>query len=287
MPVTNFFAHIAAIPFEGCLNITVKKDGEQLTTSVLLQNDGCGDAAKNHIPPLILKGTAKELCEGFLDAITTPVAETSTLLVNMEQFLKGQETAKKNAAIEKKKTERVDKADKSDKPTTPEEIKEMKYKGIMAEVDKLEAAGKYREAWIKVPQAEEGTRRTELILDTPKTKNSIREIPISKDLLRILKPFKKIVNPSFFVLTNDAKPTEPRTYRSYYKNLMKELKMPEIKFHGLRHSFATRCIESNCDYKTVSVLLGHSNISTTLNLYVHPNMEQKKKAIEQMFKALR
>jgi integrase len=134
---------------------------------------------------------------------------------------------------------------------------------------------------------EDGMRRTELILDTPKTKNSIREIPLSKDLLRILKPFKKIVNPSFFVLTNDAKPTEPRTYRSYYKNLMKDLKMPELKFHGLRHSFATRCIESKCDYKTVSVLLGHSNISTTLNLYVHPNMEQKKKAIEQMFKTLR
>ncbi|MEC4077015.1 tyrosine-type recombinase/integrase [Myroides odoratimimus] len=134
---------------------------------------------------------------------------------------------------------------------------------------------------------ENGVRRTELILDTPKTKNSIRDIPISKDLLRILKPFKKIVNPSFFVLTNDTKPTEPRTYRSYYKKLMNELDMPELKFHGLRHSFATRCIESNCDYKTVSVLLGHSNISTTLNLYVHPNMEQKKKAIEQMFKTLR
>ncbi|RZL40783.1 MAG: site-specific integrase, partial [Pedobacter sp.] len=134
---------------------------------------------------------------------------------------------------------------------------------------------------------EDGIRRTELILDTPKTKNSIREIPLSKDLLRILKPFKKIVNPFFFVLTNDAKPTEPRTYRSYYKNLMKDLKMPGLKFHGLRHSFATRCIESNCDYKTVSVLLGHSNISTTLNLYVHPNMEQKKKAIEQMFKSLK
>lgn len=134
---------------------------------------------------------------------------------------------------------------------------------------------------------ENGTRKTELVLDTPKTKNSIREVPISKDLLRILKPFKKIVNPSFFVLTNDAKPTEPRTYRSFYKNLLKNLDIPEIKFHGLRHSFATRCIESKCDYKTVSVLLGHSNISTTLNLYVHPNMEQKKKAIEQMFKGLR
>ncbi len=133
---------------------------------------------------------------------------------------------------------------------------------------------------------EEGIRKTELILDTPKTKNSIREIPMSKDLLRMLKPIKKIVNNSFFVLTNEAKPTEPRTYRAYYKNLMKELGIPELKFHGLRHSFATRCIESKCDYKTVSVLLGHSNISTTLNLYVHPNMEQKKKAINQMLRGL-
>ena len=134
---------------------------------------------------------------------------------------------------------------------------------------------------------EDGDRKTELILDTPKTKNSIREIPMSRDLLRMLKPLKKIVNSSFFVLTNDAKPTEPRTYRSYYKNLMKDLNMPDLKFHGLRHSFATRCIESKCDYKTVSVLLGHSNITTTLNLYVHPNLEQKKKCIDQMFKALR
>lgn len=130
-------------------------------------------------------------------------------------------------------------------------------------------------------------RKTELILDTPKTKNSIREVPMNKDLLKMLKPIRRIVNPSFFVLTNDAKPTEPRTYRTYYKNLMSALGMPGLKFHGLRHSFATRCIESKCDYKTVSVLLGHSNISTTLNLYVHPNMEQKRKAIDQMFKGLK
>jgi integrase len=131
------------------------------------------------------------------------------------------------------------------------------------------------------------TRKTELILDTPKTKNSIREVPMNKDLIKMLKPIKKIVNQSFFVLTNDSKPTEPRTYRSYYKRLITALGLPDLKFHGLRHSFATRCIESKCDYKTVSVLLGHSNISTTLNLYVHPNLEQKKKAIDQMFKGLK
>lgn len=134
---------------------------------------------------------------------------------------------------------------------------------------------------------ENGYRHTELILDTPKTKNSIRDIPMNKDLLKMLKPIRKIVNNTFFVLTNDIKPTEPRTYRNYYKKLLLGLGIPELKFHGLRHSFATRCIESNCDYKTVSVILGHSNISTTLNLYVHPNMDQKKKCIEQMFKNLR
>jgi integrase len=134
---------------------------------------------------------------------------------------------------------------------------------------------------------DEGIGKTELILDSPKTKHSIREIPMSRDLLKMLKPIKKVVNNKFFVLTNDAKPTEPRTYRSYYKKFMQALDMPQLKFHGLRHSFATRCIESKCDYKTVSVILGHSNISTTLNLYVHPNLEQKKRCIEQMFKALK
>lgn len=133
----------------------------------------------------------------------------------------------------------------------------------------------------------EGDRRyTEIIIDSPKSKNSIREIPMTKELFRIIKPLKKVVNPSFFVLTNSNTPTEPRTYRNYYKRLIRDLGIPLIKFHGLRHSFATRCIESNCDYKTVSVLLGHSNISTTLNLYVHPNMEQKKKCVEQMFKSI-
>ena len=155
------------------------------------------------------------------------------------------------------------------------------------DVDTDNGVIKIRRTIQRIYTIDEGGRKTELILDTPKTTNSIREIPMSKDLLRMLKPIKRIVNSKFFVLTNDAKPTEPRTYRTYYKNLMKELGLPQLKFHGLRHSFATRCIESKCDYKTVSVLLGHSNISTTLNLYVHPNLEQKKKAIDQMFRALK
>ena len=133
---------------------------------------------------------------------------------------------------------------------------------------------------------EKGMKHTELVIGTPKTKNSIRDIPMSRELLKIIRPLKKVMNDDFYVLTNEAKPTEPRTYRNYYKQLLKQLNIPNLKFHGLRHSFATRCIESQCDYKTVSVILGHANISTTLNLYVHPNMEQKKKCINKMFKCL-
>ena len=129
-------------------------------------------------------------------------------------------------------------------------------------------------------------KHTELVINTPKTKNSYREIPMSRELLSLIKPLKKVVNGDYYVLTNEPKPTEPRTYRKYYKQLMEKLNIPKLKYHGLRHSFATRCIESNCDYKTVSVLLGHSNISTTLNLYVHPNMDQKKRCIAKMFKSL-
>lgn len=129
-------------------------------------------------------------------------------------------------------------------------------------------------------------KHTELIVNTPKTKNSCRDIPMCKELMAIVKPLKKVVNDDFYVLTNEEKPTEPRTYRNYYHRLMKRLGIPRLKYHGLRHSFATRCIESNCDYKTVSVLLGHANITTTLNLYVHPNMEQKKRCISKMLKSL-
>lgn len=138
---------------------------------------------------------------------------------------------------------------------------------------------------IYLPDGKKG--HTELVVGPAKSASSIRSIPMTRDVIRMIKPWKRIVLGNHYVLTNSPFPTEPRTYRNHYKRLMQELGLPEMKFHGLRHSFATRCIESECDYKTVSVLLGHSNIGTTLNIYVHPGMEQKKKCMEQMSRALR
>lgn len=154
------------------------------------------------------------------------------------------------------------------------------------DVDTAEGVIKVRHTLQRIYIIEGETRHTELLLDTPKTINSVRDIPMSSELLKMLKSLNKVVNENYYVISNDIKPIEPRTYRNYYKKLCKQLDIPELKFHGLRHSFATRCIESKADYKTVSVLLGHSNISTTLNLYVHPNKEQKKKTIDKMLRSL-
>ena len=128
---------------------------------------------------------------------------------------------------------------------------------------------------------------TELVEDAPKTVSSKREIPLTRELVSCLRPAKKLVKENYYVISGSPAPIEPRTFRAYFKKLTRDLGLPSIRFHGLRHSFATRCIESKCDYKTVSALLGHSDISTTLNLYVHPNLEQKRRCIDTMIKLLK
>lgn len=128
-------------------------------------------------------------------------------------------------------------------------------------------------------------KTTERIHTSPKTKNSCREIPISKQLFQSLKTVRK-QSQSPCVVGTSTQSKEPRSYRDYFSRLLKRLNIPHLVFHGLRHTFATRCIESQCDYKTVSVILGHSNVATTLNLYVHPNLSQKKKCIDRMSKFL-
>lgn len=134
---------------------------------------------------------------------------------------------------------------------------------------------------------EDGKSGTEVYIGPPKTIHSFREIPLSKPLMQWVKPCVKICNPETFVTSNRSKPCEPRTYRNYFDNLCKQLGIPHIRFHGLRHTFATRLIEAKVDVKTVSVLLGHSDVSTTLNLYVHPDNTQKLNAINAMLKRMK
>ena len=122
-----------------------------------------------------------------------------------------------------------------------------------------------------------------MLMGPPKTPDSIREIPLAEELAALLRSihFEK-KEPGNFVLSDSAVPIEPRSYRNFFARLLDSLDIPRIRFHALRHSFATRCIETGADYKTVSSLLGHSDVRTTLNLYVHPGLAQKKAAVNNL-----
>lgn len=121
-------------------------------------------------------------------------------------------------------------------------------------------------------------RVSKIIITTPKTQHSEREIPISKGFSLELKKYKTHYND--YILSGTNKWVEPRTYRRFFDRILKKAKIDRINFHGLRHTFASNCIKLGVDYKTVSELLGHSTVNITLNLYVHPQMSQKKRCID-------
>ena len=125
-----------------------------------------------------------------------------------------------------------------------------------------------------------------LSVGSPKTASSLRDVPMSDEILRLARPLARRWPPEYFVISGSSDPLEPRAYRDWFGRVLKRLGIVGCRFHTLRHTFATRCIESGCDYKTVSSILGHASISTTLDLYVHPGFAQKKRAIEKALKGL-
>lgn len=125
---------------------------------------------------------------------------------------------------------------------------------------------------------------TEINIDRPKTAQSERTVPICAELLKALRVMKRLAHADYYVITNSARPTEPAVYRRYYNRLMAGLGMDGIRFHALRHTFATRCVECNVDYKVIAGILGHASISTTLNTYVHPSERVKRQAVSKMLR---
>lgn len=141
---TMFFNKIAQIDFTGVLQLNIAKGtGDNLIVSVLLQNEACGDDAKNLIPPLTLRGTAEELDNGFLEQISKPIQQVSSLMVDMEQFQKQLEEVKKQSAMNKVT---------SDKAKTATTEKDRKYLDSIRKSEELEKQGKYRAAWSALPE---------------------------------------------------------------------------------------------------------------------------------------
>jgi PRTRC genetic system protein E len=177
---TNFFNQIAQLDFTGVLQLNISKGAENnLIVSVILNNEQCGDNAKNLIPPLTFNATPQEFDDGFFEQITAPIQTVSGLMVDMEKFLKQMEEVKKQSAMEK---------EKADKQKKEQEAKEKKFKDGMAKADELEKEGKFREAWMKVPEITEFSEKADEIR---KRKNALSE---------------KFATPSLFGAMEEVKP---------------------------------------------------------------------------------
>lgn len=126
-------------------------------------------------------------------------------------------------------------------------------------------------------------RETKVLYDRPKTKKSIRKIPMAKVLYEKLKEISKNYDNEAFVLTGSTKRYyEPLGYRYIYRKILEKCDIEYKRYHQLRHTFATRCIKVGMDVKSLSEVLGHANVSITLNIYVHSSFETKNKFINKL-----
>ena len=114
--------------------------------------------------------------------------------------------------------------------------------------------------------------KTTLVETTPKSECSRREIPLTDSLLELLLKFG--TNKEY--IFGGDKPMEPRTMQYHFKKIQKDINLQNQNFHILRHTFSTNCIEGGVDVKSLSEILGHSDVKITLNRYVHPSMDTKR-----------
>ena len=127
--------------------------------------------------------------------------------------------------------------------------------------------------------------KTVIVTGTPKTESSQRTIPMPKVIGKLLKTEGKHLSGDYYVATCSTRLMEPRRYYEKYKTILRKCGITRnYTFHALRHTYATRCIESGIDPKVVSELLGHSSVTITLNRYVHPTMEMKKRCVERLIR---
>ena len=120
---------------------------------------------------------------------------------------------------------------------------------------------------------EDTSKKTFIEIGAPKSPSSVRKIPIPSELIRYLK--SAYVKNAYVLSGSSTKFVEPRTMENRFKSVLKKCGIEKINFHTLRHSFATKCVELGFDIKSLSEILGHSDVNITLNRYVHPSMKLK------------
>ena len=114
---------------------------------------------------------------------------------------------------------------------------------------------------------EKAEKKTYISIEEPKSKCSIRIIPIPDNIIEDL---RQVATDGYLLTGSNQNYIEPRTMENRFKSVIASCGIHNANFHSLRHTYATRCIEAGVDIKVLSEILGHASVNITLNRYVHP-----------------
>ena len=135
----------------------------------------------------------------------------------------------------------------------------------------------------RIQNFNETTSKTDIVISSPKSESSIREIPIPQFITDIIINNNLYKENAFILTGNSTRFIEPRTLENKFNRIAKTCNIQNTSFHTIRHTFATNCVEAGVDVKSLSEILGHSTVSITLNRYVHSSMQTKKKNMEKLY----
>lgn len=135
---------------------------------------------------------------------------------------------------------------------------------------------------LKASKADSKTK-TELVISEPKSKTSYRVIPLPQFVMKYIKDFYSKDKYDKYILSDkETIPLDPRVLQYAYKRILNKCDIPYLNFHCLRHTFATRCVTTGWDVKTLSEVLGHSEIKITMDYYFHSSFEFKQQQMNKL-----
>lgn len=119
-----------------------------------------------------------------------------------------------------------------------------------------------------------GEHGTKLVITEPKSETSKRKIPIPECIIEFLRSFQG--KDDEYICSGTVRAVEPKTMQYRFARILKNVKLPLVHFHTLRHMFTTKCVKLGFDIKTLSEILGHSNVRITIP---NPNSNTKTYAV--------
>lgn len=154
-------------------------------------------------------------------------------------------------------------------------------------IDIISATLRIRQTLQRLPKLNyDGTgNKTEIVIGSPKSMDSMRDIPLDDIVIDKIMQYKRmkinaagissVASEEYIISSKSGNPIEPRTMKDVFDRILRQAKIDKANLHALRHTFATRALEAGIDFKTLSIILGHSDISVTMNRYAHVMREPK------------